>query len=703
MTASAHPAATPAPRPLGGLQALFAPASIAIIGASEEMSRAGGRALGILKMVGYAGRIHPVHPTLPVIQGLPAAPSLAALPAPADLAVIALGPERVVEAIRDCGRNGVKAAAVFADGFTPALRAELTAAIAEAHARTGLRMLGPNTIGFRALGALAYGTFAGDIELGTLPGPTAFIAQSGGMSTYFGATCLAMRGIGTRYLIDTGNEVDIEAADCVAHIADDPQVSAIALMLEGARNGRRLVEAIRAAVRAGKTVVALKMARSQAGLAQAASHTGALAGRGELFDAELRAAGACVAASESELLDAMKIAALRRIPAGRGVGVVTSSGGFGILALDAIERAGLQAPAPSIAPTEAQRADIKGGKFANPFDFSSSLAAGPRAADTAIDWITAQPEVHAVISFNFYSAMRQDRQEGLFRQLTRAAAHKPVFVSGVAPADFEARMRGHGVLFFEDPTRIAQAIACLVPPPAPTAAAAMTASPAAPDARPVIGGAAARERLAQAGLPQVRSLVVRDLQQAQATQAELGGRVVLKVESDAHAHKSDFGLVTGPLAPADLPAAWDQLLAARAACGARAAPVVMQPFERGAELALGAYIDPIFGPSVMVASGGIFLEILKDARFAAAPIDAARAKALILELAGAPLLLGARGRPLADIDAAAQALARLSQFIAGHAGEIAEVDVNPLIVFEQGKGAVAVDALLVPANPAAAR
>jgi len=679
------------------LSALFSPRSIAVIGATEELSRAGGRALGILKMVEYSGTIYPVHPERASIQGLPAYRALAAAPGPVDMAIISLGPERVAAAVRECGDAGVRAAVVFADGFTPALRAELEDAVRTARAKSGLRLLGPNTIGFRALAARAYGTFAGDIELGTTLGPTAFIAQSGGMSTYFGSTCLALRGVGTRYLVDTGNELDISAADCVEHIACDPEVNAIALMLEGARDGRRLAAAIAYAVARGKTVVALKMARSSAGLAQAASHTGALAGRGELFDAELRHAGACVVRSETQMLDAMTIAAHRRIPAGRGVGVVTFSGGFGILALDAAEWAGMEMPVPTVAPTAEQAAQIKGGKFANPFDVSASLSAGPRAAETALQWIISQPDIDAVVMFQFYSAMKLDRQERLLRQLGDAARSttKPVFVCGVAPEDFEAKLRALGVLWFEDPSRLMQALAALVPPVRQPDVAPVQA--AVHSDKPSISGARARARLSHLKhLPHVRSVPVADIAAARAVQNDLGGKVILKVESDAHAHKTEFGLVSGPVDMHEMDDAYARLERARAACGAESAPIVVQPFERGAELALGAYIDPIFGPSVMVATGGIFLEVLKDAVFAAAPITQGRAKTMILQLAGAPLLLGARGRPLCDVDAAAAALADLSSFIYDEQQQIAEVDINPLIVREQGKGVVAVDALLVP-------
>ena len=467
-------------------------------------------------------------------------------------------------------------------------------------------------------------------------------------------------------------------------------------MLEGARDGRQLVSAVETAVARNKSVVILKMGQSGAGLAQAASHTGALAGKAELFDAELRHAGACVVRDETELLDAMVIGAHRKVPAGRGFGIVTSSGGFGVLTLDAAEKYGLNVRPPAIAPTVDELNEVKGGRFNNPFDYSSSLSAGPRAAETALGWMISQPNVDSIVMFHFYSALREDRQAKLFSLLADAARSttKPIFVCGVAPQEFEEKLRALGVLWFEEPTRLVKTLALMAPRKSPGALQPVPSS--SQSQKVTLTGARARQSLEH--LPHLRHVAtypVADAAAAKALQKNLRSKIILKVESDQHAHKSDLGLVSAPLDANDIDDAFQRLVQAHDACGASGTPIVAQPFERGCELALGAYLDPIFGPAVMVATGGIFLEILQDATFAAAPITHARALEMIRGLAGSPLLSGARGRAIADLDAAAAALVDLSHFIYEGRDKFSEVDINPLIVREQGKGVVAVDALLV--------
>jgi acetate---CoA ligase (ADP-forming) len=680
------------------LSGLFDARGIAVLGATEGNSRAGGRALQVLKMVDYNGPIYPVNPSHAVIQDLKAYKSVADVPDPVELAVISLSAERVPDAIRECARRGLRGAVVFADGFSdrPDVESDLRAALNEARALSGLRMIGPNTIGMRAMTSNVFATFAGDIELGTKVGSVAFISQSGGLGTYFGKTSLERRGVGMRYLIDTGNEIDVTAADCVDHVARDPAVNCIGLMIEGSKDGRGLARAAERAVALGKHVVFFKSGRSSEGLAQAASHTGALAGRAELFDAEMRAIGAHVVQDESEMIDSIVLCAHGKVPAGRGLGVVTSSGGFGVLSVDAAIAHGLTAPEPTIPPTEEQKAELSSTKFANPFDTSSSISAGPKGPETALDWMISQPGIDAVVMFHFYSAYKPDRQERMFSLMAGAAKRtkKPVFVCGVAPPEFEKRLLNAGVICFEESARLARALSLVAPRPQASDRPVSTAADTPHQG--TVSGAAARKAMAHLqNLPHVETTIVRDADDVRTRQKQLGKRIILKVESDQHAHKSEFGLVEGPLDAAEIDEAFARLVAARAACGAQNTPVVMQPFERGVELVLGAYTDPIFGPAVMVGIGGIFLEVLKDVAFAAAPVPIARAKQMILGLKGAPLLLGARGKPVADIDAAAAALSDLSQFLADAKGAYSEIDINPLIVREKGRGVVAVDALLV--------
>jgi acyl-CoA synthetase (NDP forming) len=681
------------------LDAFFAPRSVAVIGASADRSRAGGRVLQTLATAGYPGRVIPVNPNQTQINDLPCHPSILAVPEPVDLVAICVPAERVPDIIRECGRAGVRGAVVFADGFRDeALRAALADAHAEARTASGLRIIGPNTIGIRHSESRAYVTFSSATESELMPGPIATIAQSGGMSGVLGVTQLRRRGLGPRCVIDTGNEFDVDLADCIDYVADDPGTTCISVLAEGARDGRRLAAAIRHASERGKHVVFLKTGRSAAALDQVASHTGALAGRAELFDAAIRDAGACVVRDEMEMMDAVVLHGFNRVPKGRRLGAVTPSGGYAILAVDAAEQFGMEFPPPVIAPTAEQREQVKLGTFDNPFDMSSTISSGPRGLETSLHWMASQPNIDAILLWQAAILDTPAPQPRVLAALADLVAHtdKPVFGCGLTTPEFQARLREIGVLWFEEPTRLVRALSVVAPPATPHAVPAVAATH-----RRVVTGSRARDVLGDLpDLAHVPTIAVTDAASAQRAMQALGvDRVILKVESEHIAHKTEFGFVSGPVSAAELARTFTELEQTRSASSDPSASIVLQPLERGIELALGAYLDPAFGPSVMVALGGIYLEIMRDAQFAPAPVTVQQARDMVLRLKAADILRGVRGRPPADIDAAARAIAALSRFIADNAGRYAEIDINPLFVHAEGKGVIAVDALLVERHP----
>ncbi len=675
------------------LRAFFDPASIAVIGASAETSRAGGRVLAALAAAGYPGKIYPVHPSQTEINGLTCYAAIGAIPDRVDLAVLCVPAERVPDVMRQCGAAGVKGAVVFADGFRdPALRAQFDAALAEAKAASGLRIVGPNTVGIRNSHSRAYPTFSSAAEDSPLPGPVATIAQSGGLSGVYGVTSLRRRGLGPYCVVDTGNEFDVDISELVDYVADEPGVTVISIIVEGARDGRRLMEAVRRARANGKAVVFLKTGRSAAALDQVATHTGALVGSAAMFDAAMLAAGAVVAKDEGELLDAVVLHAFGKVPKGRRLGAVSPSGGYAILTLDAVERYGMEMPPALVDPTPAQRAEVKLGVFGNPFDMSSTISAGPRGLETSLLWMAYQPNVDAILLWQAAILDTPTNHAKVLAALTVLVRHtdKPVFCCGLSSPDIQAKLRDIGVLWFDEPTRLVRALSVVAPAPEP----AVPKTARATRTRAIISGAAARAALA--GLPHVPSVVVTDTAGALQAMADLGAdTAVLKVESERIAHKTELGLVSAPLRPGDIEAEIARLTAIRATTEDPGAALILQPFVKGTELALGAFTDPVFGPCVMVALGGIFLEVMKDTVFAPAPVTKAEARAMVLRLKAVAVLQGARGKPPADIDAVADALASLSRFITDHADTYAEIDVNPLIVRPQGQGAVAVDAVLV--------
>lgn len=691
-----------APASPAGLDALFDPKSVALIGATEDTTRAGGRLVGYMTDNGFAGRIHYVNPTRPTIRGRPCYPTIADVPEPVDLALIVLGAERVPDAVAECARNGARAAVVFATGFaeTGGAGVELQRRLRDALRGTGMRLLGPNTAGIRCTATGLFGEQGTNLAtVGYRAGSVAMISQSGALGGYFGSTYLLRMGVGTRYFVDTGNEVDVDVADCLEHISRDDAVSCIAMILESCRDGRKLTAAVRSAVSRGRPVLFLKVGRTAAGMHAARSHTAALASRTELLESELAVAGAFVTRDEVQLADALLLHSAGSAPSSRRLGIVTPSGGFGVMALDLASEIGIELPAVAQPDDEAlRRAGL--GAMSNPLEVAALAAPGTDLLQASLRHMGAQPNVDAVILWHPHRLLLVAEQEAHIAALTRGreTSGKPHFHCGIAPLEVKARLQAAGILSFDSPTRLMRAIAAVVPA-APGAFASRAAAASASPPAEVLSADEARERLRAAGVAFVETVAVRDAAEALEAHNRWGRTVVLKLETSAATHKTERGLVKGPLSAAGLPAAFEQLSGSEAARADPTARIVAQPFELGLELALGAYVDPAFGPSVMVAHGGIFVEVLRDAAFAAAPVERERALAMIASLRIHPALAGARGRS-ADVDAAADALISLSRFIAATGDASVSVDINPLIVRERGRGAVAVDARIVRSGAA---
>lgn len=673
------------------LSALFHPRGIAVIGASADSTRVGGRTLQILRSFDYHGGIYPISRSSAEIGGLRCYATVADAPGPVDLAVLCVGPSACVAAARECADAGVRVVIIYATYGHDQQSEQQLATLSELSAITGLRILGPNTIGSRGVvqdGVFA--TFANDIESGVTAGSVAIVAQSGGLGVYLGSSYLRRRGAGVRYLVDTGAELDISAADIIREVSSDDEVSCIGVILEGAKDGRALLDAVRAATERGRQVVVLKTGKSDAAAASMQSHTGAIAGDGRLFDEAVRAAGGVVVEDEGAFVDVVSILATGRVPAGSRVGVVSPSGGFGILAIDAAQRYGIRFPHPEVAPTPVELENISSGALVNPFDYASDTASGPEVLRYAVQWMARQ-QVDVLVIWQAY-VLYMERFQEAFIDAIRHARHVtdlPILLCGLVPDELRDVLCEHDVVVFEEPTRAIRAISLVVPEDDLAAQAPRQARSAGD--RAIVTGRRARDLLSF--VPHVETVPVASAAEAQQFAASYD-EVVLKVESDRHPHKSELGLVDGPVARDLVPAAFERVDAARQALDI-ADPVVLQPRERGLEVVLGAFQDPVFGPAVMVGMGGIHVEVLKDVRVAVAPVTHEQARRMILGLRATPILLGVRGAPAIDVDELAHALVDLSQFIWDGRADWESVDINPVMV-RPGGGMVAVDALLVP-------
>ncbi|MDH2353368.1 acetate--CoA ligase family protein [Bradyrhizobium sp. SSUT112] len=700
-------------RPGEGLDALMSPRSIAIVGASQEPTKIGGRPVDLLRRYGYAGRIYPVNPKAAVVQGLQAYASVAELPEAPDLAIIAVDAERAAEAVEQCAARGVRSVVVFSSGFAElgeqgrAMQDRLQTAAR----RTGMRLLGPNCLGAVSIAERAIATFSIVLEH-SMPtaGSLGIVSQSGNLGSYT-MRMASDRGAGISRFMTTGNECDIDIADGIAWMARDPATKVILCCFEACRDAGRLIAALTEARDARKPVIALKVGTSEAGQAAAASHTGAMAGSDAVFDALLARYGAVRVRSIEELIDlghAASILLPDRLPKGPRLAVVTASGGFGVLLADAAQAVGLSLPELSEAT---QRAILELVPFAsarNPVDATAQMSSRPDMLQKILSAVVADDRSDVIVlplPFSLHMPRLRSVYMETLRTIRAQYPDRPVILCVEGPPDALAELHLLGyptIASFDGSCAIIAALARLqalaTAPREPSQPAIAKASPLAADAfRHELG---AKRALAEAGIPVLGERLVSDADAAARAAREIGFPVVLKIASPDLPHKTEVGgVAVGLRSEEEVRQAHTQMLA-RVTTKARRAVidgVIVAPMARGlSELILGSRIDPVFGPVIMVGLGGIFAEIVRDTAVQMAPVDETQAMAMLKSLKAFAVLDGARGRQRTDLKAAANAIAALSRFAVAHADTVSEIDINPLLLKAEGEGVIALDALLVP-------
>lgn len=691
---------------IASLEALFAPESVLVYGASSDPTKIGGRPLRYLKELGFRGRLHAINPARESVQGVPAYARAMDIPGPVDLAVIVVPADAVLPAIADCVAKSVRAGVVLSSGFSETgergaqLQAEMTAA-----ARAGgMRLLGPNCLGFvngsRGLSV----TFSPSREL-RWPrlGSIGFVTQSGAFGSHCAAVC-CNRGLGLGTWITTGNEADIDVADCIAYLAGDPAIKVIAGYLEGCRDADRLAQAFERARSAGKPVVMLKAGTTEVGAAAVLSHTAAMAGRDELFEAYLRQHGVLRAHDVDELLDIAYVCSSGVRPASSRASIISTSGGVAVMMADAAVQGGLQVEPLSAAVQAEIRAILPFAGTRNPIDTTAQMVNDIGTFSKSFEIVTEGADndiVVAHISFIGYDTALMDRVYEPLARLRAAHPQRLFLLSMLCETPMRERYEAAGFLVFENPTRAVQAAArcresarLLALPPAlpPTAADAALRLPAG-----LATEAAVKAWLRDCGIAVPRREVAGSAQAAARAADALGCPVVLKIVSPDILHKTEAGGVALDIrSAAQAAAAFDDIMAnarAHAPAARLEGVLVEQQLTGGTELIAGIIDDPVLGPFVMVGLGGIYAEVLGDTQFQRAPFDTAEAEAMLRRLRSFPLFDGVRGRPRCAVPAAAAALARLSQIAAANAGRISSLDINPLIVTPQG--AWAADAVVV--------
>lgn len=706
------------------LEQLFRPRSIAIVGASEDFTKINGRPVKFLLDKQYAGTIMPVNPKYETLAGLRCYPSVAAIPNPVDLAIVAVPARSVSEAVQDCTAKGVGAVVVFSSGFGEMGEEgrRLETAVAEAARKGGVRLLGPNTLGFMNTFDRVLATFsqAGDGE--APPGPVAFVTQSGA----FGTAIVALgrqRGLAFGYFINSGNEAELGFAEILAYVVEDPKVRVVAGYIEGLKDGRQLLAVADRALELGKPLVITKVGRSSAGARAAASHTGSLAGSDRVYTGVFRQKGILRVLHEETLLDLVTGFSHCPLPPGRGLGIVTQSGGAGVLMADRAEELGLAVPELSAETQAALRRVVPAfGAVRNPVDITAQFIADPGLLRAALELVLADPGVDAAI---FYLGLMERFAEQVVTNLREVhrTTQKPLVVAWVAaPEGAVCALRESGICVLPSATRAIEVCHGLATfaearrgrldapvTPAKSAAPAdgrdalnRALAAARSAGRTVLTAAEAAAVLGAYGVRTARSRLAGSPADAAEALRALGGPVALKVESPTILHKTEArGVRLHVREAGEVEEAFRAIVegARTHAPGAQLHGVLVQEMVGGGtEMVVGLHQDPQFGPIVMVGVGGVFVEVLEDVAFGAAPLTRREAEEMVRGLRGARLLDGVRGRPPADLDALTDVMLAVSRLGVDADGAIAELDLNPLIVLPRGGGATAVDALVTLAE-----
>lgn len=693
------------------LKRLLAPRSVAVIGVSGEPTGFGART--VQNMANFDGPVWCVNPKYAgqELHGRPCYASVDELPGAPDSAVIALPRTGVMPAVQALAKKGGGGAVLYASGYGETdlpERAVEEQELRDTARALGFPLLGANCLGFCDHTQRAGATFMPDYHKMTAPaGGVGVVSQSGALG--YALMQAAERGFAMCHMATAGNATDLDVCDLVAFQLSMPECRSIALAVEGLRDARRLFELGELARKAGKPIVVLKLGRGEIGAKAAMSHTGSLAGSTAAWSAGFERAGMLEVEDFDALLETAGFFAKAGPPKARGVGILTPSGGAGIMAADHAEFAGLALPQPAPETEAIFRATLPDfGSPRNPCDMTAQVATNPKYfEDCMVAMLNDQQYatvVFPVVYHNPAPAATPARMKTM--EPMAAAAGKPICIAWVPESlegpGAEAADVSPNLVLFRSMRRMMNALRLWFrhhdPKPAPATpdAAAAAAAAKLPAGAATLMEAAAKSAFAEAGLPVVRELRAATAEAAVQAADSLGYPVVLKVDSPDIAHKTEVGGVQLNLGDAAaVTAAFARIKdgAARHAPNARVDGVLVQRMEaRGVELILGARRDPQFGVMVLVGLGGVQAELWKDVALEVAPVSPEGALAMLKRLKAWPLLDGFRGAAPVDVRAVADAVARFSAFAAAAGDRLEEAEINPLVC--RADGCVAVDGLM---------
>ena len=687
------------------LRTVLNPKSVAVIGASENENKIGGRPLLYLARHGFKGKVYPINPKRTEIQGFKAYPSLADVPDAPEAAIVALAGDAAIEAVEQCAKRGVRTAVVMTSGFGETDPVEGKAKekrMRDAAHAAGMRIVGPNSQGLANFGTGAILSFSTMyIEAPPLDGPIAVVSQSGAMSVVpYGL--LRARGLGVRHSHATGNDADVTVSELASVVAEDPDLKLLLLYLESINDPFFLAETARIAHERNLPVIALKSGRTAAGQEAAKSHTGALANEDRTVDAFLAKHGIWRARDTAELVASAEMYLKGWKPKGRRLVAISNSGAVCVMAADAASTVGM----PLAKLADGTRADL--GKIlpgfattTNPIDITAALLTNSGLFSQILPVLARDSAADAFLIGIPVAGQGYDVEAFARDSADFAKATGKPLVAAIPQPNIAARFKAHNLPVF--PTEY-EAVAALnqflshgeLMLASKGLSAASARAPAAAKPSSMLNEADSLKLLADAGVPVVRHRLCHGADEAVAALAELGGPAVVKGCSADVAHKSELGLVRLGLNDAvEVRTAFSEMKQVLTDHGARFDGAIVAKMARGRrELMIGARVDPVFGPVVLVGDGGKYVEAMPDVQLLISPLTPVEVKQALGRLRVAPLLAGVRGEPPLDVEAFCDAVLAVSRLMMNREAGVVNLDLNPVLVGAEGEGCVALDAVV---------
>ncbi|MDI6755143.1 MAG: acetate--CoA ligase family protein [Thermodesulfobacteriota bacterium] len=703
------------------LTPMLSPKSVAVIGASPEAGSVGGLVLNYLIKFGYQGKIYPVNPKYGDLQGIRCYPSIKEIPEAADTVLVSIAAKYVIPAIQDCAARGIKTAIIATAGFAELggegkkLQEELHQVIRQ----QGMRVCGPNCNGivnFYENATLCFSRFMeGDkIHQGNI----GFITQSGAMGGSFIDRCQD-RNMGFTYYLAPGNEVDVDVVDFMSFLVEDENTKVITAYVEQIRDAQKFLQVARRAVEKEKPIIILKVGVTQAGAKAAASHTGALAGSHRVYEAAFRQNGVISVEDFDHLLATAKLFSKSKLPRGNRVGVLSSSGGGSIMLADRCEKYGLEMPSLSDKTKEELGKLLPSfATIENPMDLTWGAFRGGPEAEQKMFKIFADDENLDIIVF-MMTMVAGERARGRAISMVATAAHvdKPCVTwwaaGNLAGPGFRILDESSNILF-KSPDRCVKALKAMLDyarfrnqhiglQNVDQKITVRTGDRSR--AQELLRGKAgltehqAKLILDCYEIPRVREAVAQSARQAAQIAEDLGYPVAMKISSPQIIHKTEAGGVRLNLTKkTEVKDTYRELLRRGESYNPDAlieGVLIQEMVNGGVEIIIGMSKDPTFGPTIMLGLGGIFVEILKDVSLRVLPVTQKDAEEMIREIKGYEVLKGARGKPKMDLKAITDILLKVSALSMDLGDSISEIDLNPVIILPEGRGAKVVDAMIV--------